>query len=71
MRNIAKLFVLVFIFSLFATACGSAEPEVFDVDFSVSTGGIDLEGANIVYKVYVPSNYDVNNQILASQCMQN
>ena len=56
MRNIAKLFVLVFIFSLFATACGSAEPEVFDVDFTGSTGPVDLEGANIVYKVYIPSD---------------
>ncbi|MBE6897078.1 MAG: hypothetical protein E7477_08295 [Ruminococcaceae bacterium] len=64
MKKIAKILLIAMLFSLFTTACGSAEQEVFDVDFSVSTEGIDLEGANIVYKVYVPSNYDVNNQIL-------
>ena len=59
MRNIAKLFVLVFIFSLFATACGSAEPEVFDVDFKQSSSGKDLEGANILYRMNAGSTEEL------------
>ena len=64
MRKFSKFLAVVMLFSMILTACGSAEKEVFDVDFAGTKGGIDLEGANIVYKVYVPSNYDVENQIL-------
>ena len=49
MRNIAKILVLAFIFSLFATACGSAEQEIFDVEFVKSSDGIDLEGVTVKY----------------------
>ena len=49
MRNIVKLLILAFIFSLFATACGSVEQEVFDVEFVKTSEGTDLEGTVIKY----------------------
>ena len=53
MKKIAKVLLLAMIISVFASACGSTEPEVFDMDFTSSSSGVDLEGANIVYKVYL------------------
>ena len=53
MKKIAKILLLAMIISVFASACGSTEPEVFDMDFTSSSSGVDLEGANIVYKVYL------------------
>ena len=53
MKKIAKVLLLAMIISVFASACGSTEPEVFDMDFTSSPSGVDLEGANIVYKVYL------------------
>lgn len=56
MRKIAGFLFLIMLVSVFTSACGTPEKEVFDVDFTGSTGPVDLEGANIVYKVYIPSD---------------
>ena len=49
MKKIAKILLLAMLISVFASACGSTEPEVFDVDFVKNTEGIDLEGVTIKY----------------------
>ena len=51
MKKIAKILLLAMIISVFASACGSAEPEVFDMDFVKEAGKIDLEGIEIVYEI--------------------
>ena len=53
MRKIAGFLFLIMLVSVFTSACGTSEKEVFDVDFVGSTGPVDLEGANIVYKIYL------------------
>lgn len=51
MKSITKLLILAFVFSLFATACGGAEPEVFDLDLKGDTQKTDLGGVSISYVV--------------------
>ncbi|MBQ4627891.1 MAG: hypothetical protein IJB44_02305, partial [Clostridia bacterium] len=51
MKKIAKILLLAMLISVFASACGSAEPEVFDMDFVKEAGKIDLEGIEIVYEI--------------------
>ncbi len=64
MKKIAKILIVAMLLSVFATACGSTEPEVFDVDFVKEAGSIDLEGIGIIYKIYIPSTIDPNNVCL-------
>ena len=33
MKKIAKILIVAMLISVFATACGSNEPEIFDVEF--------------------------------------
>ena len=40
MRKIAKILLIAMIFSFFATACGSVEEEVFDLEFVKDSGNI-------------------------------
>ena len=49
MKKIAKILLIAMLFSLFATACGSTAPEVFDMDFTMNSSGMDLEGVTIKY----------------------
>lgn len=64
MKKIAKILLVAMFLSIFATACGSTEPEVFDVDFVKESGSIDLEGIGIIYKIYIPSTIDPKNVCL-------
>jgi hypothetical protein len=56
MKKTALLLVIVIIFSLFVTACGAPEEEIFDVEFEKSTEGIDLEGITLVYEFGMDPN---------------
>ncbi len=49
MRKIAKILLIAMIFSFFATACGSVEEEVFDLEFVKDSEKTDLEGTTIKY----------------------
>ena len=50
MKKIAKLLIVVMLFSLIATACAEESEEVFDLEFERSGGELDLEGRTIVYE---------------------
>ena len=51
MKKAALLLVIAILFSFAVTACGTAEEEVFDVDFEMKGDKIDLEGVGIVYEI--------------------
>ena len=50
MKKIAKLLLVVFLFSLVATACAGESEESFDLDFENSSDRLDLEGRTLVYE---------------------
>ena len=56
MRKIAKFLLLAMLISVFSSACGAVEEEVFDMDFTSELTGIDLEGYEMVYEFGLPSN---------------
>lgn len=51
MKKTAWLLTVVLFFSFAVSACGTAEKEVFDVDFEMKGDKIDLEGVSIVYEI--------------------
>ncbi len=51
MKKAAMLLAIVILFSFAVTACGTAEPEIFDVEFEMKGDKIDLEGVGIVYEI--------------------
>ena len=57
MKKIAKLLFIAMLISVFSSACGSTEPEVFDMDYSGGTGAtVDLEGRDIFYNLCYDSS---------------
>ncbi len=60
MKKIAKLLVVILLFSLIATACAGESEEIFDLEFEKSGGELDLEGRTLVYEFGMdPSVLDV------------
>ena len=49
MKKIVKLLLLAMLISVFASACGSTAPEVFDMDFTMNSSGMDLDGVTVKY----------------------
>ena len=57
MKKIAKLLFIAMLISVFSSACGPSEPEVFDMDYSGGTGAtVDLEGRDIFYNLCYDSS---------------
>jgi ABC-type glycerol-3-phosphate transport system substrate-binding protein len=49
MKRVARTVILLILSLIILSACGSGEPEVFDLDFSVKSEKADLEGVTIKY----------------------
>ena len=54
--------MILLVLSFILTACNAASEEVFDLDFNIVPGDIDLGGVNIVYEIGLdPSIFDSPN----------
>ena len=62
MHRVTKFFLILLVLSFLLTACNAASEEVFDLDFNIVSGDIDLGGVNIVYEIGLdPSIFDSPN----------
>lgn len=62
MLRVTKFFLILLVLSFILTACNAASEEIFDLDFNIVPGDIDLGGVNIVYEIGLdPSIFDSPN----------